>query len=146
MMHTQLLSKNQQVVLDIIEKAKEPLKAYSILFNVQKKGIKAPQQIYRALDKLIEIGKIHKIESRNAFVACKNSNCEISKATAFSICENCEKVTEINNSKLSKLLSTFKDHSGMSYKKYNLELFGLCKKCKLWIKNETNCNNNYSKF
>ena len=131
MMHTQLLSKNQQVVLDIIEKAKEPLKAYSILFNVQKKGIKAPQQIYRALDKLIEIGKIHKIESRNAFVACKNSNCEISKATAFSICENCEKVTEINNSKLSKLLSTFKDHSGMSYKKYNLELFGLCKKCKL---------------
>jgi|TARA_B110000263_G_scaffold93589_1_gene81839 Fur family zinc uptake transcriptional regulator len=131
MMDTQILSKNQQVVLDIIEKAKEPLKAYSILFNVQKKGIKAPQQIYRALDKLIEIGKIHKIESRNAFVACKNSNCEISKATAFSICENCEKVTEINNPKLSKLLSTFKDNSGMNYKKYNLELFGLCKKCNI---------------
>ena len=54
------LSKNQQIVLEIIEKAKEPLKAYSILFNVQKKGINAPQQIYRALDKLIEIGKIHK--------------------------------------------------------------------------------------
>ena len=126
----QLLSKNQQVVLDIIEKAKEPLKAYSILFNVQKKGIKAPQQIYRALDKLIEMGKIHKVESRNAFVACKNSNCEISKATAFSICENCEKVTEINNSNLSKLLNNFKDNTGMKYKKYNLEFFGTCKKCK----------------
>ena len=50
MTQTQDLSKNQQVVLDIIEKAKEPLKAYSILFNVQKKVIKAPQQIYRALD------------------------------------------------------------------------------------------------
>ena len=62
MSQTQSLSKNQQVVLEIIEKAKGPLKAYSILFNVQKKGIKAPQQIYRALDKLIEIGKIHKIE------------------------------------------------------------------------------------
>ena len=126
----QLLSKNQQVVLDIIEKAKEPLKAYSILFNVQKKGIKAPQQIYRALDKLIEIGKIHKVESRNAFVACKNSNCEISKATAFSICENCEKVTEINNFNLSKYLTNFEDDTGMKYKKYNLEFFGLCKKCK----------------
>ena len=102
MTQTHALSKNQQVVLDIIEKAKEPLKAYSILFNVQKKGIKAPQQIYRALDKLIEIGKIHKVESRNAFVACKNSNCEISNATAFSICEKCEKVTEINNLNLSK--------------------------------------------
>ena len=121
MIQTQLLSKNQQVVLDIIEKAKEPLKAYSILFNVQKKGIKAPQQIYRALDKLIEIGKIHKIESRNAFVACKNANCEISKATAFSICENCEKVTEINNLNLSKYLTNFEDDTGMKYQKYNLE-------------------------
>tara|TARA_B110000263_G_scaffold181119_1_gene158656 strand:- start:139 stop:537 length:399 start_codon:yes stop_codon:yes gene_type:complete len=130
MTQTQALSKNQQVVFDIIEKAKEPLKAYSILFNVQKKGIKAPQQIYRALDKLIEIGKIHKVESRNAFVACKNSNCEISKATAFSICENCEKVTEINNFNLSKYLTNFEDDTGMKYKKYNLEFFGLCKKCK----------------
>ena len=130
MAQTQLLSKNQQVVLEIIEKAKEPLKAYSILFNVQKKGIKAPQQIYRALDKLIEIGKIHKIESRNAFVACKNANCEISKATAFSICENCEKVEELNDLKLSKYLSSYSDKTGMKYKKYNLEFFGLCKKCK----------------
>jgi len=130
MTQTQALSKNQQVVLDIIEKAKEPLKAYSILFNVQKKGIKAPQQIYRALDKLIEIGKIHKVESRNAFVACKNSNCEISNATAFSICEKCEKVTEINNLNLSKYLTNFEDDTGMKYKKYNLEFFGLCRRCK----------------
>ena len=124
------LSKNQQIVLEIIEKAKEPLKAYSILFNVQKKGINAPQQIYRALDKLIEIGKIHKIESKNAFVACRNSNCEISKATAFSICESCEKVEELNDLKLSKYLSNYSDKTGMKYKKYNLEFFGLCKKCK----------------
>ena len=126
----QYLTKNQQIVLDFVEKSTEPLKAYSILFNVQKKGLKAPLQVYRALDKLVEIGKIHKIESRNAFVACKNSSCQVSKATAFSICESCEKVTEINNSKLSKYLSNFEDNSGMRYSKYNLEFFGLCKKCK----------------
>ena len=124
------LSKNQKIVLEIIEKANQPLKAYSILFNVQKKGLKAAPQVYRALDKLVEMGKIHKIESRNAFVACKNSNCVVSNATAFSICESCEKVTEINNSKLSKYLSNFEDNSGMKYSKYNLEFFGLCKKCK----------------
>ncbi len=124
------LTKNQQIVLDLVEKSSEPLKAYSILFNVQKKGLKAPLQVYRALDKLVEIGKIHKVESRNAFVACKNSNCQVSKATAFSICESCEKVTEINNSKLSKYLNSFQDNSGMKYNKYNLEFFGLCKKCK----------------
>ena len=124
------LTKNQQIVLDFIEKSSEPLKAYSILFSVKKQGIKAPLQVYRALDKLVEIGKIHKIESRNAFVACKNSNCQISKATAFSICESCEDVTEVSNLKLSKYLSNFADKSGMKYNKYNLEFFGLCKNCK----------------
>ena len=124
------LSKNQRIVLDIIEKAKGPLKAYSILFNVQKKGIKAPPQIYRALDKLIEIGKIHKIESKNAFVACRSSDCEISKATAFSICESCEMVDEISDAKLSKYLSSFNQKKGMKFKRFNLEFFGLCKKCK----------------
>ena len=123
------LSKNQQIIFDLINKSPEQLKAYTILFNVQKKGIKAPLQVYRALDKLVEIGKIHKIESRNAFIACQNSSCQVSKATAFSICESCEKVTEINNSSLSKYLSNFKDRAGMKYSKYNLEFFGLCKKC-----------------
>ena len=129
MQKQEFLSKNQQIVFDIIEKAKEPLKAYSILFDVQKKGINAPLQVYRALDKLVKIGKIHKIESRNAFIACQNSNCQISKATVFSICEGCEKVTEIHNHKLSKHLKEFRDNSGMKYSKYNLEFFGLCKKC-----------------
>ena len=131
MQKQEFLSKNQQIVFDIIEKAKEPLKAYSILFDVQKKGIKAPLQVYRALDKLVEIGKIHKIESRNAFVACKNSSCQLSKATAFSICEKCEEVSEISDKNLSKYLKSFQDKAGMKFKKYNLEFFGLCKKCSI---------------
>ena len=124
------LSKNQQIIFDLIHKSSEPLKAYTILFNVQKKGIKAPPQVYRALDKLVEIGKIHKIESKNAFVACRNSDCEISKATAFSICEKCEIVDEISDLKLSKYLSNFNHKKGMKFKRFNLEFFGLCQKCK----------------
>ena len=124
------LSKNQQIIFDLIDKSSEPLKAYTILFNVQKKGINAPPQVYRALNKLVEIGKIHKIESKNAFVACKNSDCEISKATAFSICESCETVDEISDAKLNKYLSSFSDKKGTKYKRFNLEFFGLCKKCK----------------
>ena len=130
MQNQQVLTKNQKIVLDIVEKSSQPLKAYSILFDVKKKGINAPLQVYRALDKLVEIGKIHKIESRNAFIACKNSNCQVSKATAFSICESCEDVTEVSNLKLSKYLNNFADKSGMKYNKYNLEFFGLCKNCK----------------
>ena len=130
MQKQETLTKNQKIILDLIEKSDQPLKAYSILFDVKKKGINAPLQVYRALDKLVEIGKIHKIESRNAFIACKNSKCQITKATAFSICESCEDVTEVSNLKLSKYLSNFADKSGMKYNKYNLEFFGLCKNCK----------------
>ena len=124
------LSKNQKIIFDLIHKSSEPLKAYTILSNVQKKGIKAPPQVYRALDKLVEIGKIHKIESKNAFVACRNSDCEISKATAFSICESCEIVDEISDVKLSKYLSNFNHKKGMKFKRFNLEFFGLRQKCR----------------
>ena len=66
---TDKLTSNQQTVLDLLEGTKEPLKAYAILFNIQKKGIKSPLQVYRALDKLIEIGKVLKIESKNSYIA-----------------------------------------------------------------------------
>ena len=124
------LSINQQIIFNLIHKSPEHLKAYTILFNVKKKGIKAPTQVYRVLDKLVEMGKIHKIESKNAFVACRNSDCEISKATAFSICEKCEVVDEISDIKLSKYLSNFNHKKGMKFKRFNLEFFGLCQKCK----------------
>ena len=54
---------------------------------------------------------------------------QIAKATAFSICESCEEVSEISDSKLSKYLKNFQDKAGMKFNKYNLEFFGLCKKC-----------------
>ena len=72
-----------------------------------------------------------KIESKNAFVACTSSNCEISKATAFSICEKCEVVDEVSDVKLSKFLSKFNNKKGMKFKRFNLEFFGLCKRCKI---------------
>ncbi len=123
------LSKNQKIILDYIQKNKKPVKAYSILSNVQKKGINAPPQVYRALDKLIEIGKIHKVESQNSFVACKTSDCETPHATAFSICDSCDEVSEINDPKLFKYLLDFKDNSGIKFDGYNLEFFGTCKSC-----------------
>ena len=123
------LSKNQKIILEYIQKNKKPVKAYSILSNVQKKGINAPPQVYRALNKLIEIGKIHKVESQNSFVACKTSDCETPHATAFSICDSCDEVSEINDPKLFKYLLDFKDNNGIKFDGYNLEFFGTCKSC-----------------
>ena len=125
------LTKNQQTVLDILESASEPLKAYTILFDIQKKGIKSPLQVYRALDKLIEIGKVHKIESRNSYVACKHEGCNAKTSTSFLICENCDSVNELIANNLFSYFSKQAEKNNFSYKKHNLEIFGLCENCKL---------------
>tara|TARA_B100000401_G_scaffold11291_1_gene7196 strand:- start:306 stop:710 length:405 start_codon:yes stop_codon:yes gene_type:complete len=125
------LTKNQQTVLNILEKSTEPLKAYAILFDIQKKGIKSPLQVYRALDKLIEIGKVHKIESRNSYIACKHEGCNAKTSTAFLICEKCDSVTELKRNNLLSYFSKQAEKDNFQYRKHNLEIYGLCNNCKL---------------
>ena len=123
------LTKNQQTVLNILEKSTEPLKAYAILFDIQKKGIKAPLQVYRALDKLIEIGKVHKIESKNSYIACEHKNCDSSTSTSFLICETCDQVTELKKKNLSEYFAKQSVQANFKYAKHNLEIYGVCKDC-----------------
>ena len=124
-----ILSKNQKIIFDLIDKSAEPMKAYAILFNVQKKGIKAPLQVYRALDKLVELGKIHKVESLNSFIICNNSNC--ASNTAFTICERCGKVKEIKNNNLTEGVNELVRENKLNITRYNLEFYVVCKSCKI---------------
>ncbi|GIR79812.1 MAG: Fur family transcriptional regulator [Alphaproteobacteria bacterium] len=126
----QKLTRNQEIVLNLLENSGEPLKAYTILSDTQKKGIKAPTQVYRALDKLIEIGKVHKIESKNSYVACNISNCTAMTSTSFLICEKCEKVTELEKENLKSFFGGISERLNFEYSDHNLEIFGFCNTCK----------------
>ena len=64
------LSRNQGKVLSALRKAKEPLSAYAILDRVRTSGISHPPTVYRALNELIQLGMVHRLQSRSAFVAC----------------------------------------------------------------------------
>ena len=126
----QKLTRNQEIVLNLLENSGEPLKAYTILSDTQKKGIKAPTQVYRALDKLIEIGKVHKIESKNSYVACNISNCTAMTSTSFLICEKCEKVTELEKENLKSFFGGISERLNFEYSDHNLEIFGFCNSCR----------------
>ena len=126
----QKLTRNQEIVLNLLENSGEPLKAYTILSDTRKKGIKAPTQVYRALDKLIEIGKVHKIESKNSYVACNISNCTAMTSTSFLICEKCEKVTELEKENLKSFFGGISERLNFEYSDHNLEIFGFCSTCK----------------
>ena len=46
--------------------------AYDILAKLAEKGTRlAPISVYRAIDALLEAGVIHRLESKNAFFACR---------------------------------------------------------------------------
>ena len=70
------LTRNQQLVYDALTGADTPLSAYSLLDQLRESGFRAPLQVYRALEKLIELGQVHRLESINSFVACQHSDCQ----------------------------------------------------------------------
>ena len=107
----------------------EPLKAYTILESLKREGLKSPLQVYRALDKLVELGIIHKIESQNSFIACSNSNC--SSNTAFTICRRCGNVKEIKNNHLFEQVSDLGKKNRLKVHRFNLEFYVDCNGCKV---------------
>ena len=125
----QTLTKNQRIVLNLLQDSGEPLKAYFILDSLKKEGLNSPLQVYRALDKLVELGKIHKVESLNSFIICNNSNC--ASNTAFTICERCGKVKEIKNNNLTEGVNELARENKLNITRYNLEFYVVCNTCKI---------------
>lgn len=128
--HDQIkLTKNQQCVFSKLDNAKAPLSAYTLLDELRDEGFRAPLQVYRALEKLIEFGIVHRVETLNAFVACNETNCTNSKTIAFTICETCGDVTELVDSALTSCLKKLAKAQGFQAKQSTIELRGLCKAC-----------------
>ena len=125
----QTLTKNQRIVLNLLQDSGEPLKAYFILDSLKKEGLNSPLQVYRALDKLVELGKIHKVESLNSFIICNNSNC--ASNTAFTICERCGKVKEIKNNNFTEGVNELVRENKLNITRYNLEFYVVCNTCKI---------------
>lgn len=125
------LTKNQKMVFGKLNEASAPLSAYGLLDRLRDEGLRAPLQIYRALEKLVEKGLVHKLESLNAFVACKHECCETSTAAIFAICENCGKVAEFTDAKLARHVKAWARSDGFQLNKTTIELRGECNACNL---------------
>ena len=123
------LTKNQSLVMGALSKAGGPMSAYTILDELRDKGFRAPLQVYRALDKLVEYGLVHRLESLNAFVACRHPGCETHETTAFMICETCGQVSEITDDALAARLKLLARDAQFALRKTIIELRGTCRAC-----------------
>ncbi|WP_336294593.1 Fur family transcriptional regulator [Bartonella sp. CB169] len=123
------LTRNQILVLNTLKDAQGPLSAYEILDHLRGEGFRAPLQVYRALEKLVQLKCIHRLESTNAFMVCLHpENCQ-HELTAFVICEKCGKVDEIQNHTVVSNLKTMIQAVGFQARRSTLEVQGICKKC-----------------
>lgn len=123
------LTRNQSLVLGRLHDAEGPMSAYDILDELRPEGIKAPLQIYRALDKLLEKGLAHRLESLNAFVACAEPSCHRTGIIAFAICQSCGQVSEFSDFVVRQRLEGWADSAGFHAANTTIEIRGQCARC-----------------
>jgi Fur family transcriptional regulator, zinc uptake regulator len=129
MTEPQDLTRNQSLVLDKLSKTDQPMSAYTLLDELRGDGFKAPLQVYRALDKLVAQGRVHRLESISAFVACQHPDCQSHAATVFMICEKCGKVSEKADAAVAKVLGGLARTDEFVVARTSIELRGHCGKC-----------------
>lgn len=120
-------SLREKVYALMLEK-KGPVGAYELLDELKESEAAAkPATVYRALDFLLDCGFVHRLESSNAFVACRHFGCE--HPVQFLICDSCGYVTEIQSEDLAeKLLAQAEEH-GFKVEKQTIEAHGMCIEC-----------------
>lgn len=123
------LTRNQGLVLGALNHSVGPLSAYDILEKLRGDGLRAPLQIYRALDKLVERGLAHRLESLNAFVACADDHCHSKGLIAFAICEVCGKVDEFADAVIEERLGSWAQGKGFKVERTTMEIRGRCEAC-----------------
>ena len=123
------LTRNQGLVLGALNHSVSPLSAYDILDQLRADGLRAPLQVYRALDKLVERGLAHRLESLNAFVACADEHCHRKGLIAFAICEGCGKVDEFADAVIEQRLGDWAGAKGFKVERTTMEIRGKCEAC-----------------
>jgi Fur family zinc uptake transcriptional regulator len=126
------LTRNQSLVLGVLKQAGAPRSAYDILDGLRGDGFRAPLQVYRALEKLVELGVVHRLESLNAFVACSDPHDHEHHGhgvTAFAICEDCGSVKEFHDTVIEERLSAWQKSEHFKPDKTTVEIRGHCRDC-----------------
>lgn len=125
------LTRNQDLVLQTLNRADAPLSAYDILDQLRDAGLRAPLQVYRALEKLIEQGLAHRLESLNAFICCADTQAHAhrGRSTAFAICSDCGRVDEFADETVDERLRQWAAAHGFAAQRTTIELRGRCAEC-----------------
>jgi Fur family zinc uptake transcriptional regulator len=126
----QRLTPLRRHVLEALLASHQPLGAYELIDRLAAAGARpAPITIYRALDFLREQDLVHRIESRNAFIACVHNH-ESGDPVVFLICERCGAVGEAASAAVADTIKRASRAAGFTPKTPVIEISGICAHCK----------------
>ncbi len=127
----QKLTPTRRQVLEVLLENHKPLGAYEIIDRAAAThGTRhAPITVYRALDFLIENGLAHRIESRNAYIACGHRH-GVNDLVVFLICERCGAVGEAPSQQVADSLKAATRAAGFAPKTPVIEITGICGNCR----------------
>ena len=115
-------------VLEVVWQGHRPLGAYEILDALRaERAAAAPPTVYRALDFLLGLGLVHRIESLNAFVGCSDPGSP--HGGQFLICRSCGTAAELNDPRIAAAIEDSASESGFRVDHPTIEVSGLCPNC-----------------
>jgi len=116
-------------VLRELAASHQALGAYDVIQRLSAAGrAVAPISVYRVLDSLLEVGLVHRIESRNAFIACHAPHDE-RRPILFLVCDVCGTVAETGEAGLNEALQSAAQNAKFTLNDTVLEMTGLCEHC-----------------
>ncbi len=122
------LTAQRRDVLACVAQGHAAVGAYDIIERMAAHGGRpAPITIYRALDFLLAHGLVHKIESRNAYVAC--SHAHEGEPAALLICEACGTVAELEAAEAFRRIDEAAKTQGFRPARTLIEMTGTCGPC-----------------
>jgi Fur family transcriptional regulator, zinc uptake regulator len=118
-------------VLDVLYSDHRPLGAYDLVEGLSRLKSRriAPISVYRALDFLVEQGLVHRLSTRNAYIACGHGH-GVNETVAFLICEKCGGVDEDGSPGVRTALAALTSSNGFQPHQQMVEITGLCEHCR----------------
>ena len=126
---SKLSASSPELVLKVLQSNVKPLSAYEILEKVKEFGIKSPPIVYRALDILIKIGKVHKVNELKTFIACDCEEDHQHLLSILTICQSCNEVSELHDHIVIDHLVKLKTLNIYLANKAVIELPIMCQNC-----------------
>lgn len=124
------LTAGRRAILDLLCAAGRPLGAYEMIDRLgDSQGRRpAPISVYRALDYLLENGLVHRLATRNAYLACAHRH-DQGDPVVFLICEGCNKAEEVTSARVGASLADVSDTAGFQRRASVIEVAGVCAAC-----------------